>query len=240
MKHSDGSFRSPTPAIKAIALAVAATVLAAVSIAAPKAPRVQTGPDAEITHDGLHRVDKTVVDAAWVKPDLDLTSYTKLMIASAGVSFRKLDPVSDFQARRETEFPVQEENKAQLQQILKDAFVEELGKLERYQIVAEPGPDVLLLVAGVIDVLSRIPPDVDSAKFGRGGVYLTSVGEATLVLELRDSQSNEVLARAADRRAAESAFAFEVNNVTAWTEVRRLAQRWARLVVDRLETLEKV
>src|SRR5688572_29882747 len=82
--------------------------------AAPKQPRIETGPDAEITHDGLVRVDKSVVDAAWVKPTFDLTPYTKLMVVSEGVAFRKLDPVSEFQARNETQFPVKEENKERL------------------------------------------------------------------------------------------------------------------------------
>jgi hypothetical protein len=223
-----------------VVAAAATTVLVGNGLAAPKQPRIQTGPNAEVTHDGLVRVEKSVVDAAWVKPDFDLTPYKKLMIASGGVSFRKLKPVNEFQARDETEFPVKEENKARMSEILKEAFTEELSKLQRYQIVDKPGPDVLLLVGGVIDVVSNVPPDIDSAKFGRGGVYLTSVGEATLVLELRDSQSNEILARAADRRAAESPFAFEVNNVTAWSEVRRLAQAWASTLRKRLEEIEKV
>src|SRR5688572_32951212 len=79
--------------------------------AAPKQPRIETGPDAEVTHDGLVRVQKSVVDAAWVKPTFDLTPYTKLMVVSQGIAFRKLEPVSDFQARNETQFPVKEENK---------------------------------------------------------------------------------------------------------------------------------
>ena len=225
----------------ATAIAAAATTfLVGSGLAAPKQPRIQTGPNAEVTHDGLVRVDKSVVDAAWVKPDFDLTPYKKLMIASGGVSFRKLKPVNEFQARSESDFPVKEENKARLSEILKEAFTEELSKLQRYEIVDKPGPDVLVLVGGVIDVVSNVPPDIDSAKFGRGGVYLTSVGEATLVLELRDSQSNEILARSADRRAAESPFAFEVNNVTAWSEVRRLAQAWASTLRKRLEEIEKV
>jgi hypothetical protein len=219
---------------------LAATFCAATSLAAPRQPRLQTGPDAEITHDGLHRVDKSVMDAAWVKPDLDLRPYKKLLIANAGVAYRKLDPVSDFQARSETQFPVQEEGKKRFEEILKEEFTEELEKIERYEIVTKPGPDVLLLVGAVIDVLSRVPPNADSAQFGRGGVYLTSVGEATLVVELRDSLSGEVLARAADRRAAESPFAFEVNTVTAWSEVRRLAQSWATLLVKRLNEIEGV
>jgi hypothetical protein len=223
-----------------VGIALATTFYVGTGGAAPKQPRIQTGPNAEVTHDGLVRVEKSVVDAAWVKPDLDLTPYKKLMVVSQGVSFRKLKPVSDFQARSESQFPVKEENKQQLSDILKEAFSEELAKNERYQVVTTPGPDVLLIVGAVIDVVSNIPPDVDSAKFGRGGVYLTSVGEATLVIELRDSESGEILARAADRRAAESAFAFEVNNVTAWSEVRRLARSWASLLSKRLEEIEGV
>jgi hypothetical protein len=221
-------------------VAAATTFLVGSGLAAPKQPRIQTGPNAEVTHDGLVRVEKSVADAAWVKPDFDLTPYKKLMIASGGVSFRKLKPVNEFQARDESQFPVQEQNKQKLSDTLKEAFTEELAKLQRYQIVDKPGPDVLLLVGAVIDVVSNVPPDVDTAKFGRGGVYLTSVGEATLVLELRDSESGEILARAADRRAAESPFAFEVNNVTAWSEVRRLAQAWAVTLRKRLEEIEKV
>jgi hypothetical protein len=223
------------------ALIGAATLAVALgATAAPKQPRIETGPDAEVTHDGLVRVQKSVVDAAWVKPTLDLTPYKKLMVVSQGVAFRKLEPVSDFQARSESQFPVKEENKERLSRELREAFERELGELERYEIVSSPGPDVLLLTGAVIDVVSNIPPDIDSARFGRGGVYLTSVGGATLVIELRDSESGEILARAADGRAAESPFAFEVNSVTAWTEVRRLASYWATLLRRRLEEIEKI
>jgi hypothetical protein len=34
-------------------------------------PTVQSGPDAEVTYDGLYRVDNSVMKMAWVKPDLD-------------------------------------------------------------------------------------------------------------------------------------------------------------------------
>jgi hypothetical protein len=162
------------------------------------------------------------------------------MVVSQGIAFRKLEPVSDFQARNESQFPVKEENKERLSKELKTAFETELGKLERYELVSAPGPDVLLLVGTIIDVVSNIPPDIESARFGRGGVYLTSIGEATLVMELRDSESGEILARVADRRAAESPFAFEVNSVTAWTEVRRLGSYWASLLRRRLEEIEKI
>jgi hypothetical protein len=234
------SARSGAFRIAAAGAMIAALICGANGFAAPKQPRIQTGPDAEITHDGLHRVDKSAMDAAWVKPDLDLTGYTKLMVANAGIAYRKLDPVSNFQTSSKSEFPVLEQNKARFEQILKEEFTEELEKVERYEIVTESGPDVLLLVGGVIDVVSFVPPNLNSASFGRGGVYLNSVGSAILVVELRDSMSGEVLARAADGRAAESPFAFEANSVTVWSEVRRLAQYWANLLVDRLNQFEKI
>jgi hypothetical protein len=234
------TFHSRTLRIAATSVVAVALMYGANSLGAPKQPRIATGDDEEITHDGLYLVDKSVADKVWVKPDLDLTGYTKIILAPAGIAYRKLDPVSRFQADSESEFPVQEENKARFEQILREEFTEELEKLERYEIVTEPGPDVLTIVGGLIDVVSFVPPDLESAKYGRGGVYLESVGSAVLVVELRDSQSGEVLARAADGRAAESPFAFEANSVTVWSEVRRLAQYWANLLVDRLNTFEKI
>jgi hypothetical protein len=69
-------------------------------------------------------------------------------------------------------------------------------------------------------------------------VYLASVGEATLILELVDSESNTVLVRAVDRRAADSQNrSFPSNSVSNWAEVRRLAAFWARLLRERLDEL---
>ena len=59
---------------------------------------------------------------------------------------------------------------------------------------------------GVVDITSNVPSDAESATFGRGGV--PHIGRRSDAHHrARDSQSNEVLGRAADRRAAESPFA---------------------------------
>ena len=219
--------------LKTITLAWFAIGTAA-TVAAPKSPRVQTGPDAEVTYDGLHRVDRSVMDMAWVKPDLDLTGYTKLMLASGGISYREVDgPVN---RRTDTEFPISDEAKERFQQIVREEFIEELEQLHRYEITDQPGRDVLVLVGAIIDVVSRVPPE----PVGRSSIYLSAAGDATMVLELRDSMSNEVLARGADRRAAEATFPGPANSVTVWSDVRRLAKTWARLLRTRLEELTAV
>ncbi|HUO67651.1 MAG TPA: hypothetical protein VMV37_08955, partial [Gammaproteobacteria bacterium] len=65
-----------------VAVVAGACLCVGIGMAAPKQPRIQTGANAEVTADGLVRVQKSVADAAWVKPDFDLTPYTKLMIVS--------------------------------------------------------------------------------------------------------------------------------------------------------------
>src|SRR5215831_99986 len=140
---------------------VAASLCVGIGMAAPKQPQIQTGPNAEVSYDGLVRVKKSVVDAAWVRPDFDLTPYTKIMIASAGLSFKKVKPVSSFEARKgASEFPISPEGQQMFKDIMKEEFTAELSKLKRYQIVDQPGPDVLLLVGAVINITSSVPTDV--------------------------------------------------------------------------------
>jgi hypothetical protein len=75
---------------------------------------------------------------------------------------------------------------------------------------------------------------------GRGDIYLSSVGEATLVIEARDSLSGETIFRAIDRRAAERmGEMINANAVTSWAEVRRMARRWATRLRDGLESLHE-
>ncbi len=72
---------------------------------------------------------------------------------------------------------------------------------------------------------------------GGSYVYLSAVGQATLVLELRDSQTNTILARSIDQRAAETiGGSFQrSNSVTNSSEVSRLIRFWAIRLREGLE-----
>lgn len=84
-------------------------------------------------------------------------------------------------------------------------------------------------------MVSFVPPET----VGRSDIFISRVGAITLVVELRDSESNAVLARTADRRAAERAGGRgqHSNPVTNQAEVRRLARRWAIWLREGLEGL---
>jgi len=129
-------------------------------------------------------------------------------------------------------YEITEEQKARFVALMAEVMLEELGKSERFTITDATGPDVLLIRGGLLDVVSYVPPE----QLGRGGIYLSRIGEATLVLELRDSITDAILVRAIDRRAAEPMTNFtESNRVSNTVEVRRVAKRWASLIRERLD-----
>jgi hypothetical protein len=134
-----------------------------------------------------------------------------------------------------SEFQLDEATQALVKEEIGGAFVEELANSDVYEVVEARGPEVLLLRAGLLDVVSRVPPE----RIGRSMVFLDSVGEATLVMELRDSTSGAILARAVDRRAAETPPGSVTQSTTATNraDVRRLGRRWASIIRSGVETL---
>ena len=196
----------------------------------------------EETFDGLVPVKNSAFKRAWAAPDIDLTTYTKIIPVGAEFEYRAVrgGTGTSYSRSNQREFPISDKDKAKLVDVVSEIFDEELAKSKRFEIVSEPGPDVLILLGTLLDIVSLVPPE----RAGRTEVYLSRVAEATLVLELRDSMSNETLARAAERRAAErpggSMNMMWSNPVTNWQEVRRLARRWAVTLREGLDSIEGV
>jgi hypothetical protein len=88
-----------------------------------------------------------------------------------------------------------------------------------------------------MDLEVRIPTDRPG---GRGGMAVRSYGEVTLVVDLRDSQSGEILARAGDRRDptrnTDMSLA-RVETVFVKADTERLFNYWADLMRERLDEL---
>jgi hypothetical protein len=217
-------------------LVVTATLLVA---ACASEPAIQTGPDAETTFDGLVRIDNSRFAAAWIDPDIDLTQYNKFIPGGAAFEFRNVQKVSAAVARRsnESEFWVSDANRQRLIDTVSDVFTEELQNSEHFTMTEEPAADALIISGALHDIVSRVPPE----DVGRTEIWLDSVGEATLIIEVRDSLSNEVIYRAVERRAAQGAGGQMVraSTVTTWVEVRRWARRWAVRLREGLDSIHQ-
>ncbi|PCJ86473.1 MAG: hypothetical protein COA54_08565 [Thiotrichaceae bacterium] len=201
------------------------------------APTIQSSSDAEQSFDGLHKVDNSKADEVWARPDFDLSGYTKIMLADTGVEYRQVKNRGRTRLERSKTGPfiIDDDNRAKFETLINTAFKEEMQEIEKFSIVDKKGPDVLLISSSLLDVISYVPPD---AVGSRSHIFLSNVGDATLVLELRDSETSTILARSVDRRSAETiGHQFKVSNsVTNATEVKRLIRFWARRLHENLDS----
>jgi hypothetical protein len=218
-----------------LSLLAAATVLA--SGCAGSSPTIDTTDEAGMSFDGLYPVKGGSADIAWARPGADISQYTKIMLQGVGIEYRPGGETGRrFNPRPNSDdhYEISDQQKKRLEELLRDAFREELGKSERFTIVDKAAPDVLLIRGALLDVVSFTPPD----PVGRSEIFLSSFGEATLVLEIRDSVSEAIIARAVDRRAADPAgqAMSRSNSANTTMEVRRMVKAWARLLRERLDT----
>jgi len=194
--------------------------------------------DAPESWDGLVQVKPKRMDAAYLLPGADFRQYTKLMIDPTQVAFQK-----DWQKRindsRRLSDRVDDE---QAQKILAaartnfdDVFVEEFTKAG-YTIVKQPGPDVLRVSTAVVNLYVNAP---DTMSAGRSYSFTTEAGEATLVLEVRDSLTNALMGRALDRRETQGGAGTQLTtSVTNQVEFRALFRQWASIAAKGLEELK--
>jgi hypothetical protein len=220
-----------------IILVLCAAVLIAGCASGPR--EIDTSESAELSFDGLYPVTNTPRNSrVWAREDFSLAGYTKIMLQGVGIEYRPVKRTSSSMAMRSSAtdaFPISDKSKAQVNEIFKVAFTSELANVKGLELVTEPGPDVLLVRGYLLDVISRVPPDPVGT---RSAVFLSSVGEATLAIELIDSESDTTLLRAVQRRAAETlSGAMWSSPVTNMAEVKRLADSWALRVREKLEAL---
>ena len=190
-----------------------------------------TGSDADVTEEGLHRVDPSIMEAAWVRPDLDLSRYPRILLVPTGVQFREVTDRS-YNVRTRggiTEFPLDDEKKEWLRGVWRRAIDARFAQEQSYEFYDGAGSDVLVVQGLLVDVVSRIPPDSVGSDYS----LVRDPWSVSVVLELRDGTTAELLARTIDRRNAEGL----VEVGTVWVRTEGLVDLWAQGLFDRLEEL---
>ena len=137
------------------------------------------------------------------------------------------------------EFGINDTDRQKFQEIVEESFAKEMERSKSFKIVEEIGPNTLIIRGAVIDIVSKVPPQMS----GMSDVYLSSVGEATLMLDLIDAETGVIQARVGERRAIQPAgggrideFSTPTSSVTVWGDVKR----WTRSSASRLRReLEK-
>ncbi len=190
--------------------------------------------------DGLVQVKPKKVDAAYVMPGADFRPYMKVKLDKTEVAFKKdwLKSMND--TRGSLSHRVSDEDAAKILQAaqsnFEDIFVEAFTKAG-YTVVTAPASDVLRISTAVVNLYVNAP---DVMEAGRSRTYTTEAGEATLIIEVRDSMTNALMGRVLDRRETSGGVGAQVaNSVTNLSDFRLLFKQWASIATKGLEELKE-
>ena len=189
----------------------------------------------QITEDGLHRVADSKMAIVYAEPGADLAQYERIQLMDAYVAFKK-NWARDQRSRSADKLRISSRDIEKIKTDLAKEFQAVFRKtLEDggYEIVDEAGEDVLLVRPAIINLDVNAP---DTMRAGRSRSYTSSAGEMTLYIEIYDSITGDLIAKALDRKAdtARQGFYTWTNSVTNKAAAKRILQGWADILLDAL------
>lgn len=189
-----------------------------------------------VSHDGLALQASKLADVVYVRPGADFSGYRRVAILDCPVAFSK-DWEREYKngAERVSQKEM-DEIKANLSAEFLKIFTDELQTKGGYTIVTEGAEDVLILRPAIVDLEISAP---DTMAPGRSFTLSDSAGGMTLYLEVFDSVTSQILARAIDRQEDGGMGRIQWQNaVTNKAEADRILRRWASTLRSRLDALQ--
>ena len=183
-------------------------------------PMVNTEPGAYVSPDGLYMVENARMDIVMVKPDLDLTQYDSISLAPVSIAYKR------------GSYELTNEQHEQMLATFNEVLAEELDEGD-YDMTTQTGPNVLQANVKIIDLYVNRPTDMRT-RSSRDRIFTATSGEISLIGELRDSESGELLVQFADRNQPRRYWA-ESTSVSEWSEVRSAFRFWADILKTRLD-----
>ncbi len=226
--------------MKKTAVLVVATLAVAGLLRAQETPRTT-----EVTGGDELVKSKGAFEETWVRPDADMSRFSKLFLWEPEFQFRPGGATSagtSIQLSRGDTGPyaIRPEDRERFQQLVSDTFIAELERSKMFEVVNTPGPGTLIVRAGFVDITSDVPPNPVTSN-----IYLEAVGEATIVFELIDAESGVIQARAAERQLIKpeqrtrGVNPVSANSATVWADLERWAHDEAQTLRKALEKAKK-
>ena len=213
-------------------------LLAALGLMLVFAGRASAAAAPETTPDGLALVKKTSADLVYRRPGVSFAGYTKILLVEPTIAFRK-----HWKTDINFETPARPVSDADMQKIIakgKELLLEELAEeltKAGYTLATGRGVDVLAVKPQILD-LDVFAPQPDNLPATMANTYTKGVGEATLVIELFDAVSGQLLVRAFDKKSSEdnrSTWTVPRNQASNTADARRAFSDWAAMLAKGLE-----
>lgn len=214
-----------------LAAAIGSVTLLAGVAAAAKPPS---------TWDGLVLVESKRLDIVYLQQGADFREYSKVILEPTEVAFRKNWRRDYNSSHRNLSSRISDQD---VQQAISggvtaanEIFAQAWSKAG-YQVVTAPGPDVLRVKTGIINI-DVAAPDTRSAAPIR--TYADEAGSATLFIEARDSLTGALLGRAVDQRVAGDHTIGDRTRMTNRGDFRDLVEEWAAITVRGMAELKQL
>jgi len=156
------------------------------------------------------------IESAQIATGADFSNYDRLQAEEMGIYFPS-----------GVEMPT--EDLERLRTTFRDAF---LNELHDYSISRDPGPTTMAVQASLIDMRNASSGALASLR--RDVRDMASAGSLIFLMELKDSETGQVLARAADSARAPTLGVGE-SATTDWQAVDEAARHWAALFREFLD-----
>ncbi|MFM1886813.1 MAG: hypothetical protein RL026_1970 [Pseudomonadota bacterium] len=227
------AIRRPGAWLRPALFTLMAAALLAPGVSPAQRPRDVPPPPADAAE--LVRQRSWAFDELHLRPGASLATYRQLRLAPVEVDFARLwarqhPDIKDADAGRLRE---------DLRKLADATFREQFPRGEGgLPVVDGVGPQVLDLRVAIVD-LDVFAPEVRDAA--QRWAYVLSAAEATLVAELRDSQTGTLLARIVDRRETLRHPDLRLaNDITNAADLRQLMGNWVRLLRRQIHAAQAV
>ena len=188
----------------------------------------------EYTVEGLKLVPDTKgIALVWAEPGVDLAQYDRVYLVEPYVAFKK-NWQRDQNRSLGTKVRTSDMDriKIRVKELFMEVFTEELES-GGYSLANERAEDVLIVKPAIID-LDVNAPDVASA--GRTSTYTTTAGSMTLYMELYDSETDDLLAKALDPTADRDIGLMQWQTGPAnRAAAKRMMKPWAKALREALD-----
>ena len=187
----------------------------------------------EVTIEGLQLIEDSNLALVYAEPGIDFGRYNKIYLDDPYIAFKKnwQRNQNRIEAGKITANDMLK-IKMELSSLFMDVFSKTLED-GGYELVFEAGEDVLRVKPAIIN-LNIVAPTTGSPGISR--TYSETAGEMTLYMELYDSVSGDLIAKALDRQEDRNTGYFEwQNRVTNRAAANRILQVWANILKEGLD-----
>ena len=179
----------------------------------------------EYTVEGLKLVPNTKnIALVWAEPGANLSQYDRVYLTEPLVAFKKNWKRDQNRGSLKINNSDMERIKKSVSELFMEVFTEELEK-GGYSLANERAEDVLIVKPAIIDLNVNAP---DTRSAGRSATFTSTAGSMTLYLELYDSQTDDLLAKALDpKQDRNNGFIQWQTSVSNRAAGKRMMKPWA-------------